>query len=105
MTEQEVLSLVHHQLSTVFKVERMVLFGSRARGTAHGASDYDILAVVESNIPFVKRQGIARNCLGRRDFPLDLLVYTQEELKHEAAITGSAVYYAELEGKEFDASA
>ena len=105
MSEQEVLQFIHTQLSKTFKVERMILFGSRARGTARPDSDYDVLVIAESDISFGQRQGAARIALGPRDFPLDLFVYTPAEAKFEGAITGSTVFFAEREGKVFHAQA
>ena len=103
MSEQEVLQFIHTQLSKVFKVEKMILFGSRAKGTAKPDSDYDVLVVAESDVPFGKRQGEARIALGRREFPLDLFVYTPDEAKTESAIAGSIVFFAEREGQVFNA--
>lgn len=105
MSEQEILQLIHTRLSKVFDIQKMILFGSRANGTAQSESDYDVLVVAESEIPFVKRQGVARMALGQRDFPIDLLVYTPSEAAEEAAIAGTTVYFAQLEGKEFRAQA
>lgn len=58
----------------------MVAFGSFARGRPGMGSDLDILAVMESELPFVKR--IDRLCtelLPR--VGLDLLVYTPAEFE------------------------
>jgi uncharacterized protein len=104
MSEQEVLQFIYTKLSEQFKIQRMVLFGSRARGEAKADSDYDVLVVAESDIPFVKRQGLARIALGPRDFPLDLLVYTPAEAEAEAAILGSTVFFAQREGREYHAA-
>jgi predicted nucleotidyltransferase len=98
MEDSEVLKFIYDRLSARFAIERLILFGSRARGSAQQASDYDVLVVAESEIPFVERQGQALLALGRRSFPVDLLVYTPRELESEAAIRGSAVYWALQEG-------
>lgn len=105
MSEQEVLQSIYTQLSKVFKVEKMILFGSRAKGTATVDSDYDVFVVAESDIPFGQRQGAARIALGPRNFPLDLLVYTPDEAREGRGLFGSIVYIAELEGKVFYAEA
>ncbi len=105
MSEQEVLQFIHTQLSKTFVVERMILFGSRGRGTAGPDSDYDVLVIANSEIPFGRRQGEARIALGRKHFPLDLFVYTPAEAAFEGAIPGSTVFFAEKEGKIFNAQA
>jgi predicted nucleotidyltransferase len=104
MNELDVLRLIRDRLSTVFEIDRLILFGSRATGKARSDSDYDVLVIAKTRIPFVKRQTKARLALGPRDFALDLLVYTPAEARRASALTGSAVYWALREGREFDAS-
>jgi predicted nucleotidyltransferase len=101
VSETEVLQFIRDRLKARFEVKKLVLFGSRATGTALPDSDYDVLVVAESDIPFIPRQGLARMDLGPRDFALDLLVYTPAEALEAAKIVGSAVYWAEIEGKEY----
>ena len=103
MSEQEVLSLIRERLSKLFPIRRLILFGSRARGSAAADSAYDVLVVVDTEIPFIERQGRALLALGRRSFAVDLLVYTDQEAAKEAAVPGSAVYWAFREGREFRA--
>ncbi|HEV2472911.1 MAG TPA: nucleotidyltransferase domain-containing protein [Chthonomonadales bacterium] len=81
MTEADVLNGVVSGLRCTFQVERVILFGSRARNCARPDSDYDILAVVKSDIPYRLRQGVARAAV-EEDAPveMDLLVLTPEEL-------------------------
>ena len=83
MSEQDVVRLIYERLSKRFDIERIVLFGSRARGEAEEGSDYDVLVVARTDVPFIKRQGLALLALGKRDFAVDLLVYTPEEVKRE----------------------
>jgi predicted nucleotidyltransferase len=66
--------------------EQIILFGSRARGQARSSSDIDLL-VVESE-PFTalrsRRKEMARVCraLARYAVPIDILVYSRDELAH-----------------------
>ncbi len=57
---------------------KIVLFGSYAKGRADACTDLDILAVLESELPFVERTGDLYRLLAPR-VALDLLVYTPEE--------------------------
>ena len=75
--------------------------GRVLRGTAAVDSDYDVLVIVESNIPFIERQGVALLALGKHPYPVDLLVYTPAEAAAEAAMLGSAVYWAKKGGKVY----
>ena len=101
MNERDVLQLIQSRLSARFKVLRIVLFGSRAKKPVGSQSDWDVLVIAESDLPFIERQGLALLALGKRDFPVDLLVYTPDEAAQAAKIPGSAVYWAEREGREF----
>jgi type I restriction-modification system DNA methylase subunit/predicted nucleotidyltransferase len=61
-------------------IERVLLVGSWARGQGRADSDVDLLVVCrEDGGPVVWRQRIRRH-LGRLDRPLDLLIYTPEQL-------------------------
>jgi hypothetical protein len=53
--------------------------------------------------PFMERQGLAMLALGRRDYALDLLVFTPQEVERDRAIPGSAIYWALEEGRRVDA--
>lgn len=59
--------------------ERIILFGSRARGQADAYSDYDVIVVKRTDRPFMERLlEVARN-LAPFDRVVEALVYTPEE--------------------------
>ncbi len=61
--------------------EKVILFGSFARGDVHKGSDLDLI-IIKKEVPekFLKRLDFAYEAL-EPDFPLDLLVYTPEEIE------------------------
>ncbi len=78
-----------------FKPERVVLFGSRARGDYLKHSDYDIIVVSSSfeGIHFLDRLTMLFN-LWDYDFDLDILAYTPKEFeakKREIGVVNEAV--------------
>jgi predicted nucleotidyltransferase len=85
VTEQ-VLSEMIQVILEAAHPEEIVLFGSRGRGQASGESDVDLL-VVESE-PFGKdrsrRQEMRKlyDALGRFRIPMDILVYSREEIEY-----------------------
>jgi predicted nucleotidyltransferase len=91
VSENDVLLMIQGKLCSFFDIRRMILFGSRARGEAAPGSDFDLLVIADSDVPFIERQGLALLALGKRDFAVDLLVYTQAEAEVESQIPGSAV--------------
>ena len=46
-------------LITNYKPEKVILFGSRAKGTAHEDSDYDFLIIKETSTGRLRRRGEA----------------------------------------------
>jgi hypothetical protein len=93
------LKLIRERLEGHFDLQKIVLFGSRARGDARPDSDYDVLVIAKTDVPFIDRQGMGLMALGNRDFSLDLLIYTPEEAEAAQSIPGSALYWAEREGR------
>ncbi len=101
MNEADYLSFIVDRMRRCFDVKKIILFGSRSKGTASIDSDFDVLVIAETNIPFIKRQGLAMVALGKHEYPVDLLVYTPMEAELAATVLGSAVYWAEKEGKVY----
>jgi uncharacterized protein len=99
MNEQKAVELVSLRMQGLFDVHKILLFGSRARGEAKPDSDFDVLVIAETDVPFIERQGIGLRALGARDFAIDLLIYTPKEAEKASAIPGSALYWAEREGR------
>ena len=71
-----------NKIQEVIPVERMILFGSRARGRARRWSDFDLLLVSSS---FRKKRFRERSLklydYWKLDYPVDFLCYTPEEFK------------------------
>jgi uncharacterized protein len=65
-----------------YQPDRIILFGSRARGEARPDSDIDILVVSdrERDLPRYKRGLKVRLKLAGVSTPLDILFYTHEDL-------------------------
>ena len=86
------------------EVEKIILFGSRARGDAREDSDYDILVVVKGEISWRTRMRLWRNVYRRlRPLlrkPLDLIIEPEqyyrmmvgERVSFESVITGEGVH-------------
>ena len=61
-------------------VQRIVLFGSVARETVTAWSDLDLIVVLNSDLPFIKRLGLLYEQI-QPHVGLDLLAYTPEEFE------------------------
>ncbi|MFQ6049396.1 MAG: nucleotidyltransferase domain-containing protein [Phycisphaerae bacterium] len=74
-------------------VRRVIMFGSAARGEARTSSDLDLIVVMQTDAPFLKRWREVWQ-LARPQVPTDLLVYTPaefEQLLQTRAFVRSAV--------------
>ncbi len=69
------------RIARALQPEKIVLFGSYARGSATPDSDVDLLVVMETNAPPVERYLAVSRLLRPRPFPVDILVKTPEEIR------------------------
>ncbi len=91
-----------------YQPERIILFGSVARGEADEYSDIDLILVKNTDQRFIQRSIEAATCISRevKAF-VDILVYTPKELEDmiaggnpfiEHALRDSKVLYEKSEG-------
>ncbi len=69
-----------------YKPEKIILFGSHAWGKPNASSDVDILVVKKSKLSKRFRTTQAEEFLGVLPYPVDVLVYTPEELEQREKI-------------------
>lgn len=79
--------------------EKIVLFGSHARGDATADSDVDLLVVVSTQGSIRQKAIESDTLLSDRRAPLDLIVRTPEQLEMESRMIGSVIMPALEEGK------
>ncbi len=79
--------------------ERVILFGSHARGDADRTSDVDLLIIAQSNLPRFKRTRELYSLLRPYPFAMDLIVYTPEEVERAKKSPVSFVSTVLREGK------
>jgi len=82
-----------------FNPEKIILFGSHAKGDAGPDSDVDLLVVMPA--PCAKREKQIDIRLALRDIhiPKDIIVVTSNELKKYCNVVGTIIYPALREGK------
>ena len=76
-------------LAQRFAPERVVLFGSYARGSQSEDSDVDLLVIMDHNKRKDVEQAIAIDTQLPRKFPLDLIVRRPSEVKRRLAMGDS----------------
>jgi len=82
-----------------FNPERVILFGSHARGEAGPDSDVDLLVVMPVEGWKHKKQVEIRVALHDIDVPKDIIVTTPEEFAWRQEVVGTIEYPAVKEGK------
>ena len=78
--------------------QKVVLFGSRARGDARPDSDYDLLVIESSSQPRYKRAAKYRRVLTGVCPAKDILVWTPEEVAEWRNVPNALVTTALTEG-------
>ncbi len=69
------------RLVTGYDPDRIILFGSHATGDARSDSDLDLLIVKQTDKRPIDRRMEVERLLADRAIPLDMIVYTPEELR------------------------
>ena len=98
-TVQEQIQEAVRRIVEGFSPEKIILFGSHARGTAGPESDVDLLVVV--NAPGSKRKKATEIDLALvgLDLPIDVIVLAPEDVERRKDQVGTIVYPALREGK------
>lgn len=95
----DVLTDIVERLVATSAPEQIVLFGSRARGTARPDSDVDLLVIADSDEPRHKRAVSMYGALRDIYVPMDIVVYTADEVKSWSNVPQAFVTTACREGK------
>jgi predicted nucleotidyltransferase len=99
MVSDEIIDVIRKRLVEAFAPERIILFGSQARGMADERSDVDILVICS----FAgKRRHLMLEmdrALDDLDYAFDILILTPEEFQRDCHIPGTIGRYAQQEGR------
>jgi len=82
-----------------FHPEKIILFGSRARGNARPDSDADLLVVMRLNGSRHRLVTRMRVCVSGIGLPKDIVLVTPREFELYKNVPGTIVYPAMREGK------
>jgi predicted nucleotidyltransferase len=99
MITQTQIAAAVDRLAQAAQPERILLFGSHARGEAREESDLDLL-VIETQVPDRAAEMVRlRRLLRPLRIPVDLLVYSRADVERWGNQPGSALFWALREGK------
>jgi len=98
ITENKISEIVK-KIALGYNPEKIILFGSYASGTATEDSDIDIFVIKDSELPRPERTIQLRRMLFGSQVPMDLIVYTPNEVESEKDEKYSFVYEVLNSGK------
>ena len=79
--------------------EKIILFGSLARGNARPESDLDLLVIAQSQEPRYRRSAPLYGILSDIFIPMDILVYSPEEVEEWSGVRQAFITTAIREGR------
>jgi predicted nucleotidyltransferase len=87
------------QIVENFHPQRLILFGSRARGDVRVDSDFDLLIIAPSNEPRWRRTVPVYRLLAGLGVPKDILWWTPEEIAEWRDVKSHLIHRVLQEGK------
>jgi predicted nucleotidyltransferase len=101
IVDEEALRVATERLVAQFRPERVILFGSQARGTADARSDVDLLVICAFDAKGASRRALMvamDRALSGLGFARDVIVLTPEEFERDRQIPGTVARPAWREG-------
>lgn len=86
-----------------YKIEKIILFGSRARGDFNSESDYDIYLVLKEELSHLEKTDlidIILENLAKENICADVLISTKKVMETYKNISGTVTSYVNEEGIE-----
>ena len=99
MLSKELKAEIKKRLTSKFDLEKIILFGSQAKGTANRHSDVDLLIItknVKNRLKLIDEMDISLEGL---KLARDIIVISDLEYESQKLIPGTISRYAYLEGK------
>ncbi|MBM4048380.1 MAG: nucleotidyltransferase domain-containing protein [Planctomycetes bacterium] len=95
----DLMEEIVRRIVEVVQPRRIILFGSRARGDAQSESDIDLLVIADSKEPRHRRSAPIYGALSKVLIPMDIVVFTPEEVAEWREVRQAFVTTAVREGK------
>src|SRR3990172_6912024 len=74
------------------RIRRVILYGSRARGSATEDSDFDLLVVEKDPVSKREEMRRLRQAFSGLDYPVDVWVMGEEEFEETREVIGGLAY-------------
>lgn len=99
MTVTEATEKMTRRIVERFRPQRIILFGSRARGSARPTSDFDLLIIAPSPEPRWQRVVPVYRALAGLGIPKDIVWWTPEEIAEWHGVKSHFINTVLREGK------
>ena len=96
--DEELREVIVSRIVSVVQPERIILFGSQARGTGRFDSDIDLLVIARSEEPRYRRAAPLYGVLSDILTPMDILVYSPQEVEEWSGVPQAFVTTAIRQG-------
>lgn len=96
---KQAIQEIVRQIAEKFHPQKIILFGSYARGNPRPESDVDLLIVMETSLKETKQALLIDQSLNRDLFGLDLIVHTPQKLAERIALGDSFLKEITTQGK------
>jgi len=97
--DPKLMAEIVRRIVDVIHPEKVILFGSQARGEARPESDIDLLVIAKSTQPRYRRSAPLYGALSDILTSMDILVYSPEEVEDWSSVRQAFVTTAIREGK------
>jgi len=101
MREQAVKIISEFVEQFGYHLDKIILFGSRARGDAKPDSDWDFLVLVQEELTFHQKQKLVvqiKRKLARLRIPNDIIIKSKRGYELSKDKIGTVSFYASIEG-------
>lgn len=98
MLSESVKKQIVENILSKFSPEKIILFGSQARGTADNKSDVDLLIISELKDDRFNLMDKMRYSLLSINYAFDVIILTRKEFERDKKYPGTVARYATKEG-------
>lgn len=99
MIDPRTVDEIVRRIAEGYDPDKVIIFGSVAKGTEHEDSDIDLLILKNDTRKPVERNREVRRLLFGIKYPIDVFVKTTEEFDRFRDVVGSMFYDASREGR------
>jgi predicted nucleotidyltransferase len=99
MIDERKIDTIKDKIVATVSPEKIILFGSYAKGENTDESDLDIVVIWDSDYNPHKRNLFLSRLFPGRDFSLDIFAFTKDEAKRFKDVKGTILYEAFHHGK------